>query len=250
MMKPDPEPIKYEYLPKFTNDIKYLDNNTEIYIRHNFILKVYTILSLQLFVTFGMVSLFMFVDTIKTYVQTNPFTLILAFVFSFIFLIVLICCRELARTKPINYIILSLFTLTEGYLLGTISSTYDTNSVMYALLITLCVTFGLTLFAMQTKIDFTGFGSYLLGALIAIIIFSIIASIMCTASTCYALDMIISGMGALLFSIYIIKDTQSIIGGNHKYSFTEDDYIFAAISLYLDIINLFLYILDLIKKRD
>ena len=55
---------------------------------------------------------------------------------------------------------------------------------------------------------------------------------------------IYSVFGAMLFSFYIIYDTQMIIGGRHKkFSFTVDDFVVRSISLYLDIINLFLYMM-------
>ena len=54
------------------------------------------------------------------------------------------------------------------------------------------------------------------------------------------LSIIYSSLGAVLFSFYIIYDTQLIIGGKHKkYQYSPDDYVFATLSLYLDIINMF-----------
>jgi FtsH-binding integral membrane protein len=41
--------------------------------------------------------------------------------------------------------------------------------------------------------------------------------------------------GVLLFSIYIIYDTQLILG-NGKYSLEIDDYVFAALNLYIDVV--------------
>ena len=55
-----------------------------------------------------------------------------------------------------------------------------------------------------------------------------------------------AAVGALLFMVYIVYDTQLMMGGKHKYSIDPEEYIFAALNLYLDIINLFLYILTLI----
>ena len=41
-----------------------------------------------------------------------------------------------------------------------------------------------------------------------------------------------------------------IVGGNHRsIMFHIDDYVLAAVSLYLDIINLFLMLLDLLNGR-
>jgi FtsH-binding integral membrane protein len=46
--------------------------------------------------------------------------------------------------------------------------------------------------------------------------------------------------------MYIVYDTQLMMGGNHKYSLSPEEYIFAALNIYLDIINLFLYILTIV----
>lgn len=64
---------------------------------------------------------------------------------------------------------------------------------------------------------------------------------------CFRVAIIMYGSaGALIFSLYIVYDTQLMMGGNHKYSLSPEEYIFAALNLYLDIINLFLYILTII----
>merc|ERR1719188_1974178 len=60
---------------------------------------------------------------------------------------------------------------------------------------------------------------------------------------------VFAGCGVLLFTFYIIYDTQLIVGGTDRRQFGIDDYAFAALSLYLDIINLFLYILQLFGER-
>lgn len=54
--------------------------------------------------------------------------------------------------------------------------------------------------------------------------------------------MIYGGLGAIIFSAYIIYDTNKLI---NKYSY--DEYIWAAVSLYLDVINLFLSLLTLFR---
>lgn len=60
------------------------------------------------------------------------------------------------------------------------------------------------------------------------------------------LHVIITGFAALLFGVYLIYDTQLIVGG-HKHSLEVDDYIIAALTLYIDIISLFLQILELLR---
>jgi len=55
----------------------------------------------------------------------------------------------------------------------------------------------------------------------------------------------------MLMFQYLVFDTQMMMGGKHKYALSPEEYIFAALNLYLDIINLFLFILSIIGlSRD
>jgi len=47
---------------------------------------------------------------------------------------------------------------------------------------------------------------------------------------------------------YLVFDTQLMLGGKHKYSLSPEEYIFAALNLYLDIVNMFLYILNIVGR--
>ena len=60
------------------------------------------------------------------------------------------------------------------------------------------------------------------------------------------LKLIIEKNWFLFWFQYLVVDTQMMMGGKHKYSLSPEEYIFAALNLYLDIINLFLFILTII----
>ena len=45
---------------------------------------------------------------------------------------------------------------------------------------------------------------------------------------------------------YLVYDTQIMMGGGKQYALSPEEYIFAALNLYLDIINLFLFILRIV----
>lgn len=111
--------------------------------------------------------------------------------------------------------------------------------------ITAVICFSLTLFAFQTKFDFTGCGTYLFIALICLVLFGFLLSFKLVEGD--GPQKVYAGLGALLFSFYLVYDTQLMIGGDHKYSISPEEYIFAALNLYLDIINLFIYILRLMR---
>ena len=63
--------------------------------------------------------------------------------------------------------------------------------------------------------------------------------------------LIFSIIGAILFSFYLAYDTQLIVGGKHKqYQLAVDEYILGSVLLYLDIINIFLYLLSAGGDRE
>ena len=65
-------------------------------------------------------------------------------------------------------------------------------------------------------------------------------------------DALFSMVGACLFSFYLAYHTKLIVGGKHsKYQFSDKDYVFGAMALYDDIIQIFIYILRVIgEDRD
>ena len=73
-------------------------------------------------------------------------------------MITLVCFEKPRRTAPLNIILLGVFTLCEGFMLGTISTIYSVDAILIAVGITSGVAFCLTVFAFQTKIDFTNCG--------------------------------------------------------------------------------------------
>ena len=60
----------------------------------------------------------------------------------------------------------------------------------------------------------------------------------------------LAGLFAVIYSIYLLVDTQLVMGGRHK-QLQMDDYILGATIIYVDIISLFLKILQILgKKKD
>ncbi|XP_077497204.1 protein lifeguard 2-like isoform X2 [Amblyomma americanum] len=118
---------------------------------------------------------------------------------------------------------------------------------MWAAGITAGVFMMLTMFAMQTAIDFTACTGISFVLLILLIVFGIVVAIFPSK----ALFMVYSCAGAGLFSLFIVMDTQLITGGsNRRYAISAEDYIFGALTLYLDIINLFLSVLNIMNSCD
>ncbi|XP_023031937.1 protein lifeguard 1 isoform X1 [Drosophila willistoni] len=211
-------------------------------IRKGFIRKVYMILMVQLSITFAFVSIFTFSTSTQEWCQKNPWLFWIALCVLIVTMICMACCESVRRKTPLNFIFLFLFTLAESFLLGIIAGQYKADEVLMAVGITAAVSLGLTLFALQTKFDFTMCGGVLVCCLVVFIIFGIVAIFV--SGKIFA--MVYASLGALLFSVYLVYDTQLMLGGKHKYSISPEEYIFAALNLYLDIINIFMYLLAII----
>lgn len=59
---------------------------------------------------------------------------------------------------------------------------------------------------------------------------------------------IYGGIGAVVFMVFLAFDTQLIMGGK-RYEISSEDYVFAAIQLYVDIVEIFLFLLQLTGSR-
>ena len=75
------------------------------------------------------------------------------------------------------------------------------------------LTIGLTIFALQTKIDFTAMGGALLVALLCLMMLGLFAAIFRGNNI---LNLVYASLGAFIFGMYIIFDTQMMMGGKHK----------------------------------
>ncbi|VVC39511.1 Bax inhibitor 1-related [Cinara cedri] len=215
-------------------------------IRRKFISKVYSIIMCQLLITLLCVAVSTFHIPTKNYIASNPGLSLVAIIITFGTLIALACCEDLRRKAPTNFILLFVFTLAESFLVAVTTTKYYTNEVLLALGLTTLICFALTLFALQTKIDFTVMGGFLLIATLVLLVGSIVAIFFPGK----LIKLLISCAGALIFSLYLLYDTQLMVGGDHKYSISPEEYIFAALNIYMDVINIFMYILAIIGSSN
>jgi FtsH-binding integral membrane protein len=74
--------------------------------------------------TTAIIALFCLHADTKMWVRRNPSFTIISYVAALILMIALVCCENARRKSPTNMILLALFTLTEGIVVGAIASTY------------------------------------------------------------------------------------------------------------------------------
>ena len=106
-----------------------------------------------------------------------------------------------------------------------------------AFLILLGLVTGLIIYALKTKNDITQKINFFIYAPIALIIIIVVAS----AFTSYIVQTIVSLIIIFIFSAYLVFDIQRLTNPQKKNVFTYgvDDYIIAALDIYIDLIILF-----------
>ena len=222
--------------------------------RLNFVKKVYTILAVQLTVTFGFVALVKSSPSLNEMLAADPAFAGLALTAMVVALCIqcaLICCRKVARKSPTNFVLLSIFTTCWMYSIGWICAQYETEGVLTAALMTLGITIALTTYAWTTKTDFTKLcGSFVCCGIVLIIVISLFMSMLSTILYSYTEQWypFASGFAVIVYGLFLIIDTQLIVGGK-RHELSIDDYIVGALILYLDIIYLFLELLKLFGDR-
>jgi len=208
-------------------------------IRMQFVRKVYAILTVQLLATSVLSSISFFSTGFKTWIQSNQWMMWVSLFGAIGFMLLTYWKR---KSYPTNLIFLAAFTGLEAYAISVVVSFSDSRAVLHAVILTAGLFIALTLFACQTKYDFTSWIPYLFGGLWVLILFGFIAAFFPPSST---IELVYSGGAALIFSAYILVDTQMVM----KHYHVEEE-IAASIALYLDIINLFLAILRILNSQQ
>ncbi|PAA67687.1 hypothetical protein BOX15_Mlig012724g1, partial [Macrostomum lignano] len=214
-------------------------------MRRGFITRVYAVLMLQLLVTGIVVSVFTFSESVKKWVHTNLLLYYISFGVFIVVYLVIMCCKSVRRRFPCNMICLSIFTLAFSYMTGCIASFYNTQGVLIAMGICSIICIAISIFAVQTKIDFTMCSGLILVISLVFILFALACSISyAVVGASRLLDCVYGGVGALVFSIFLVYDTQQVVGGR-KYELSPEEYVSGAMQLYLDVVYIFIYLLPL-----
>ncbi|ABN67862.1 predicted protein [Scheffersomyces stipitis CBS 6054] len=224
------------------DDFKYSVDvaSCELPIRQLFIRKVYSLLAIQILGTVLVGFIIRSSPSIKEWCFSNMWLFAITMIGSIGFLV---ATHFKARSYPTNLFLLGGFTLCEAYLIGLCCAFVESDILIQALLLTFFIFIGLTLFAFQTKYDFTSWQGIVGMGLWALIGWGLVMIFFPGHSK--TIELIYSGLGALIFSVYIIIDTQQIMKTAHL-----DDEIVSTIQLYLDVVNLFLFILRILNNRN
>jgi FtsH-binding integral membrane protein len=148
------------------------------------------------------------------------------------------------ESKPLNYLLFALFPLLSGftftpYIVEILAGYVNGGSILLnALLSTSLMGLAAAVFARTTSWNLSGMGRMLFFAVLGLVFFGVL-QIFFPALRVPEAEMIFSGIGIVIFAAFTAYDLQRIqtmgkVGANP---------FMLALSLYLDIFNLFMYIL-------
>uniref|UniRef100_A0A1A8DAI9 Glutamate receptor, ionotropic, N-methyl D-aspartate-associated protein 1 (Glutamate binding) n=1 Tax=Nothobranchius kadleci TaxID=1051664 RepID=A0A1A8DAI9_NOTKA len=203
-------------------------------VRRGFVRKVFGILTLQLLFTFTVVCAFTFSSVIKDAVQNNIWVYISSFIVFVLVAFPLSFFKSFSHRHPWNIVGLVIVTLSFSYMVGTAASFHNTSSVLITMAATLVISLTIIAFSAQARYDFTIFYGVLLILLVDFVMFGFF----CAFYSSHLSDIGYGCLGALLYALFLMIDCQLMI-----IRLDPEEYINAALMIYLDIILIFLYLL-------
>lgn len=198
----------------------------------------------QVFAYFGLAVL---TSAAGTYIGLNYFAAfflanpMLMYVLFALELVLIFTSRLWSEKRPLNYALFMAFAFITGVTIVPLIALFVVQfegygMILKALLATTLMFGGAAAFGWITKKNLSGLSGFLWIALIGMIIVSVIGIFIPWGTQ---FEMIFAGFGVILFGAYTMYDVQKL-----KYSLGMNP-LEAALNLYLDIFNLFIYILRL-----
>jgi FtsH-binding integral membrane protein len=141
------------------------------------------------------------------------------------------------------------YAVLMGLSLSTIFLVYTSGSIAQTFFATSAAFVSLSLWGYTTKKDLSAFGTFLIMGVVGLII-AMIINLFMQSST---MDLVISALGVLIFAGLTAYDTQKIKSIYFSVAGTElvgKAVVMGALTLYLDFINLFLFLLRFMGSRD
>lgn len=145
----------------------------------------------------------------------------------------------LRKSPGLNVALLFVFTFLTGItlvpLLGLVLARQGVGAIAQAFGMSTIVFGVMSIFALKTKADLANMGKMLLISLIVVVICSLVNLFLGSPM----FQVLIAGAAVVLFSLFVAYDTQNIVRGLYA------DPVQAAVSLYLDFLNIFVSLLQL-----
>lgn len=228
-------------------------------IKKDFIIKVYGILAAQILLTTALIAFCMYTPSVGSFAEGFFFawkpsfsSFILSMLYYIPVVVVLIALLVKGDEYPLNFCLLGLFTVLMAFPIGgacySMQATGQGDMVLYAAGLTALIFFSISIFVSCIKFeDSTMFFLYcfLYATLSVNIWLGFFAIIFGWSAGLWFYHV----LGVVIFSGYILFDTWLILQKIEMENVDTRVAIAGAVKLYIDILNLFIHILSLMRRR-
>jgi len=145
-------------------------------------------------------------------------------------------------------ILFILYSVLNGVVMSSIFLVYEFESIATTFFVSAGMFGVMALVGTITKKDLTKVGNILIMALLGLIIAAVVNIFLMNET----MDMIVCGVGVLIFvglTAYDAQKIKALLAGEEENDRTSKLAVLGALSLYLDFINIFLYLLRLFGRR-
>lgn len=209
---------------------------------NNLLTKVFRWFGLGLLVTFITAYFTSTNEAILSLIFGTPVYIII--MISEIVVAIFLTSRIRKMESTLTKILYIAYSILTGLTFSVIFLAYEMSSIIFIFLATSLIFLVFSILGKNTKINLSKMGTYLLIALLSIVILGIINAFIMNNT----LDMLLCSIGIIVFTLYISYDVNRIV---NYYDDTENMAIVGAFQLYLDFINIFIKLLRLLgKNRD
>lgn len=232
--------------PLSPTDSDYMAAFIHLELRLAFIRKVFFLLALQLVLTAGFVFFAMHHEQTRIYIKTNVPMSWVMFMLWLVLYIVLMCYKIARQLFPLNFVLLLLFTIAMSYICAKISLVFSTKVVGMTLAGTGLICLIVTFLACQTWFDITKWAAIIGIASLILLVYGVVISVVFLFTYSPIMWLVYSALCTMMFTVFLLYDMQCILGGR-RHEMAPDEYIFGALTLYVDIIMIFMYMLQLVN---
>lgn len=232
---------------------EYNMNNAQSYEVDGFssyLTKVYTKMGLGLLVTAAVAAIGYFTDFYVSFISaTGAFGAWIPFIVELV--LAMSMSTGITRFKPttVNLLFFAYAAVT-GFTFSVLLYAYDLGTVFGAFAFSAILFISCAIIGHVTNVDLSRFSTLLIGALFALVIASVVSMFV----PALADSLVLSYIGIILFLFLTAWDVQRLKGLYYTTSsmgeIGENIAVYGAFELYLDFINLFLYVIRILGSRS
>ena len=211
--------------------------------QNKFIFKVYLHIICQSLFLLLMIYMTFKIEIFHSFLIQNNFTLYAAFILLLIIFIHPLISDQVLKTFPLNYIYLCVFTLCFDYVLSRVSINFMFPLVVLFVLLNICQLIYLSIDSLvikkysKTEIDIANTATFMGLCII------FIGAIICFIQQIKIIHFVIVILILVFLGVYIIYDMNCIVNDKRR-KIKKDEYVVAAMFLYIDIFQTFLELME------